>query len=43
MVVTENNPEKRIDLQDYLSTEFEMKDLYPLNISLGSKFLDHMQ
>ena len=35
MVVTGNDPEEREALQDYLSREFEMKDLGPLKYFLG--------
>ncbi|RVW37258.1 Retrovirus-related Pol polyprotein from transposon RE1 [Vitis vinifera] len=35
MVVTGNNPEERKTLQNYLSREFEMKDLGPLKYFLG--------
>lgn len=35
MVVTRNDPEKRKALQDYLSIEFEMKDLGPLKYFPG--------
>ncbi|RVW83369.1 Retrovirus-related Pol polyprotein from transposon TNT 1-94 [Vitis vinifera] len=35
MVVTENDPEERKALQNYLSREFEMKDLGPLKYFLG--------
>ena len=35
MVVTGNNPEERKALQNYLSREFEMKDLGPLKYFLG--------
>ena len=37
MVVTGNDPEKRKTLQNYLSREFEMKDLGPLKYFLGIK------
>ena len=37
MVVTGNDPEEREALQDYLSREFEMKDLGPLKYFLGIK------
>ena len=35
MIVTGNDPEERKTLQDYLSREFEMKDLGPLKFFLG--------
>jgi hypothetical protein len=35
MVVTGNDPEERKNLQNYLSKEFEMKDLGPLKYFLG--------
>ena len=35
MVVTGNDPEERKALQNYLSREFEMKDLGPLKYFLG--------
>ena len=35
MVVTGNDPKEREALQDYLSREFEMKDLGPLKYFLG--------
>ena len=35
MVVTRNYPEERKDLKKYLSNEFEMKDLGPLNYFHG--------
>ncbi|WKA11750.1 hypothetical protein VitviT2T_029220 [Vitis vinifera] len=35
MVVTRNDPEERKTLQNYLSREFEMKDLGPLKYFLG--------
>ena len=35
MVVIGNDPEEREALQDYLSREFEMKDLDPLKYFLG--------
>ncbi|KAL6342470.1 hypothetical protein AAG906_011160 [Vitis piasezkii] len=35
MVVTRNDPEERKALQNYLSREFEMKDLGPLKYFLG--------
>ena len=35
MVVTGNDPKERKALQNYLSREFEMKDLGPLKYFLG--------
>ena len=35
MVVTGNDPKERKTLQNYLSREFEMKDLGPLKYFLG--------
>ena len=35
MVITRNDPEERKALQNYLSREFEMKDLGPLKYFLG--------
>jgi hypothetical protein len=37
MVVTGNDPEERKALQNYLSKEFEMKDLGDLKYFLGIK------
>lgn len=37
MVVTKNNPKERKGLQNYLSKEFEMKDLRHLKYFLGIK------
>lgn len=39
MVVIENDAEERKELQEYLSKEFEMKDLGPLKYFLGIKVL----
>ena len=43
MVVTENDPEERKTLQNYLSREFEMKDLGHLKYFLGLKFLNQVK
>ena len=42
MVVTGKDLEERKALQNYLSREFEMKDLGPMKYFLGLKFLDQV-
>ncbi|RVW64621.1 Retrovirus-related Pol polyprotein from transposon RE1 [Vitis vinifera] len=41
--ITGNDPKERKALQNYLSREFEMKDLGPLKYFLGLKFLDQVK
>lgn len=42
MIVIGNYYEERKSLQKYLSKEFEMKGLCPLNIFLRLNFLEHI-